>query len=206
MIHLGEFIGQYSGILILLGVFVLLGMGIVFLKWFVRQNQKNRELTRAAADKVRDENLNNAILNHCARGETKEVYKPYDVDYSNMNDDADKSIREFPKESEVHTMIQLVEKTELSTRKFMLNPAQKIRIGSELHDNDISVLAEGISLHQCEIFSVRNRVYLRSLSPENKTIIRRKKIQAIVDEKGVRLLSNDIIILGRVSYDITIMN
>lgn len=206
MIHLGEFIGQYSGILILLGVFVLLGMGIVFLKWFVRQNQKNRELTRAAADKVRDENLNNAILNHCARGETKEVYKPYDVDYSNMNDDADKSIREFPKESEVHTMIQLVEKTELSTRKFMLNPAKKIRIGSELHDNDISVLAEGISLHQCEIFSVRNRVYLRSLSPENKTIIRRKKIQAIVDEKGVRLLSNDIIILGRVSYDITIMN
>jgi len=206
MIHWGEFIGQYSGILILFGVFVLLGIGIVFFKWFIRQNQKNRELTRAAADKARDENLNNAILNHCSRGKTKEVYKPYDVDYSNMNDDANKSIREFPKEREVHSMIQLVEKTELSTRKFMLNPARKISIGSDLHDNDISILAEGISLHQCEIFSVRDRVYLRNLSSENKTIIRRKKTQAIVDEKGVRLLSNDIIILGRVSYDITIMN
>lgn len=143
-------------------------------------------------------------MNGKTRKDTKEVYKPYDVDYSSTNCDTGKKPGEHSKKAESHVMVQLIERTELSTRKFMLNPIKKIHIGSDLRDNDISVLAEGVSAHQCEIFSVGNRVYVKNLSSDNRTIIKRKKNQAIVNEKGVRLLSNDVIILGRVSYDITI--
>lgn len=206
MMFLCELLKEYSKIILPISVCILLTLGITLLKKISKRNKRNKELTRAAADKVRDENLNNAILNNHSRGETKEVYKPYDVDYSNTNCDKGKKSKELSKGAESHVMVQLIEKTELSTRKFMLNPAKKIRIGSDLHDNDIAVLAEGISSHQCEIFSAGDRVYVKNLSYENRTIIKRKKDQAIVDEKGIRLLSNDMIILGQVSYDITIMN
>lgn len=192
---------------ILIFVICIFGIaGIIILRKVIRKKRKNNELEQAVAEKIRDENLNNAILNRCVQNNNlKEVYKPYDVDYSNSNGE-NKCSGKGEKKAEGYIMIQLIEKTELSTRKFMLNPMKKIHIGSALQDNDITVLAEGISLHQCEIFSVGNKVYIRNLSSENRTIIKRKKEQAIVDEKGIRLLSNDVVILGSVSYDITIIN
>lgn len=201
-----DFFINYKMVILIFFIIILIAISIILLKKIFRRNQKNKELAQAAADKIRDENLNNAILNNSTRNGAKEVYKPYDVDYSNTNGENNKGTRERDKMGESHVMIRLVEKTELSTRKFMLNPMKKIHIGSDLQDNDIVVLTEGVSLHQCEIFSVGDKVYIKNLSSENKTIIKRKKEQAIVDEKGIRLLSNDEVILGCVSYDITIIN
>lgn len=187
-------------------ILLLLVLGFFFLKEVIHQNQKKKELSRAAEDKLRDENLNHVILNSDIGNEQlKEVYKPYDVDYSNPNADKKVSGRNM-KKGENQIMVQLIERTELSTRKFMMNPVKGIRIGSDLQSNDIAVLAENISPCQCEIFSVMDKVYIKNLSSDNRTIIRRKKEQAIADEKGIRLLSGDIVILGLVSYDITIIN
>lgn len=200
-------LGNYRMIILPSVILFLLIMGIIFLKKIVCRRRKNREIEQAAADKIRDENLNNVILNNCAKDSNlKEIYKPYDVDYSNPNDEHGKDSTKYEKKADNHIMVQLIEKTELSTRKFMMNPIKKICIGSSLQDNDITVMAEGISPHQCEIFSGRNNVYIKNLSSENRTIIKRKKERAIVDERGVRLLSNDVVILGCVSYEITIIN
>lgn len=180
-------------------VFFLL---IFFLKKFMKYQEKKKEIALAAADRVRDENLNNIILNsHADRGSNKEVYKPYDVDYSNKEKG---SRADIPAGKHGQPMIQLIEKTELSTRKFVLNPAKIIRIGSDLQDNDISVLSEGVEPHQCEIFAAGGNVYIRNTGERTRTIIKRKKQQAIADNKGIRLLSGDRILLGTVSYDITI--
>lgn len=200
-----EFVKNYRIIFWILILTPVLLFGIGFVKKMIRRNQKKKELARAAEDKIRDENLNSIILNqHLENEDIKEVYKPYDVDYSTPNRESNRNAKDGSEKEESHVMIQLVEKTELSTRKFMLNPVKKIHIGSDLQDNDIAVLAEGVSPRQCEIFSVRNKVYIKDLG-SGKTIIKRKKESAIVDGKGVRLISNDIVILGGVSYDITII-
>lgn len=201
-----EFIRNNKITILILLILLLLAAGIVLLKEMIRRNQKKRELSQAAEDKLRDENLNHVILNSdIGKEQLKEVYKPYDVDYSNPNTDKKVSGRNIQK-GENHVMVQLIERTELSTRKFMMNPIKGIHIGSDSQSNDIAVPAEKISPCQCEIFSVRDKVFIKNLSSDNRTIIRRKKEQAIVDEKGIRLLSGDVVILGAVSYDITILN
>lgn len=205
MSFIQEFVISNMKYILILAAVILLFIGIVLIRKFMQKKQKNRELRQAAEDKLRDENLNNVILNnHAGSNHPREVHVPYDVDYSNPGGESSKSYSDNNKRKDNHVMLQLVEKTELSTRKFMLNPIKKIRIGSDLQDNDISVLSEGVSPHQCEIFSVSDKIYIKNLSQENQTILKRKKEQAIVDEKGLRLLSNDKIILGNVVYEVTI--
>lgn len=189
-------------LLVLLGLPALTA-GIIWLKRMICQRQKRKEISRAAEDKLRDENLNHVILNgDVGNGQAKEVYKPYDVDYGNAGGDKKNSGRSVRQDD--HIMVQLIEKTELSTRKFVLNPAKRIRIGSDLQDNEISVLSQGVSPHHCEIFAAGGGVYIRNTGKSTRTIIRRKKEQALADDKGIRLQSGDRILLGTVSYDITI--
>lgn len=200
-----EFVRNNNRYILIFVAIILLLIGITLIRKFMQKKQKSRELRQAAEDKLRDENLNNVILNnHIGSNRPREVHVPYDVDYSNPGGDNNKSLSDNSKRKDGHVMLQLVEKTDLSTRKFMLNPIKKIRIGSDLQDNDISVLSEGVSPYQCEIFSVSDKIYIKNLSHENQTILKRKKEQAIVDEKGLRLLSNDKIILGSVVYEVTI--
>lgn len=194
-------------------IFISAGGLIVFsllvstVKTLFKRRQQHKEVSQAAADRVRDENLNNVILNsYDTSKRQKEVYVPYDVDYGKGDSEKQSPIKKAEELSAKQTMIQLVEKTELSTRKFVLNPAKVIRIGSDLQENDISILADDIAPHQCEIFSVRDRVFIRNVSSGLHTIIKRKRETAFVDEKGIRLLSGDTIILGKVTYDIMIIN
>ncbi len=184
---------------------VLTGI-ILILRIVIRRSRRNRELAIAAEDKRRDENLNNVILNsYAGDAGRKEVYVPYDVDYSNSEADGRKNKkRDGAGRRDDAPMLQLIEKTELSTRKFMLNPVKGIHIGSDSQINDIAVLAAGIAPQQCEIFVAGGKVYIRDLGGGNRTILRRKKEQAIVDHNGVRLLSGDVIVLGSVTYKVTI--
>lgn len=205
MTFISEFLRNNLKYILILAAVILLIVGMTLIKKALRKKQKNKELRQAAEDKLRDENLNNVILNnHAGPDRLREVHVPYDVDYSNPGGANNKSSSNHGKRKDDHVMLQLVEKTELSTRKFMLNPAKNIRIGSDQQDNDIVVLSAGISPRQCEIFSVGDKVYIKNLSDENRTLLKRKKEQAIVDNKGLRLLSNDKIILGSVVYEVMI--
>lgn len=205
MTFLPEFIRNNLKYILILVAVALLFVGITLIRKFIQKKQKNKELNQAAEDKLRDENLNNVILNNLAESDRfRGAHVPYDVDYSNPGGGNNKTPSNHGKVKDGHAMLQLVERTELSTRKFMLNPAKNIRIGSDQQDNDIAVLAAGISPRQCEIFSVGDKVYIKNLSNENRTILKRKKEQAIVDNKGLRLLSNDKIILGNVVYEVMI--
>ena len=198
---------QNKKTIIIIAIGLLISLIIRLIKHLIKKGQKNKELRQATEDRFRDENLNNIILN--SQGNVKgkkEVYTPYDVDYRNGEQTKNNISGEKNNVTSKQIMIQLIEKTELSTRKFLLNPAKKIKIGSDLQNNDISVLAEGISPHQCEIFSVGNKIFIRNIDDKNKTIIKRKREQAFVDNKGIRILSDDIIILGKVTYAVTIVD
>lgn len=178
---------------------------IILIKKAFAEGAKNKELKQAAADKIRDENLNHVILNvRQEKEKLKEIYKPYDVNYSRVNEDSGKKSRKGDWE-DGQLMIQLIERTELSTRKFVLNPAKIIRIGSDLQSNDIVVFSENISPRQCEIFSAMDKVFIRNVGNKCQTVIRRKKTQAVADERGIRLLTGDVVALSGVTYDITLI-
>lgn len=202
-----SFLMKYKAAFLIAAVALVLFFLILFLKKFMRYCEKKKEIAQAAADRMRDENLNNIILNsHAGTGNHKEIYKPYDVDYSSKEKGGGNrgGSQDMAALKHGQPMLQLVEKTELSTRKFVLNPTKRIRIGSDLQDNDISVLSQGVAPHHCEIFAAGGSVYIRNTGEGTRTIIRRKKEQAIADNKGIRLQTGDCILLGTVSYDITI--
>lgn len=200
-------ITKYKTPLLIFAAALVLFLVLFFLKKFMRYREKRKEISQAAADRLRDENLNNIILNsHAVTGGNKEIYKPYDVDYSSKERGGSNrgGSQDMTARKQGQPMVQLIEKTELSTRKFILNPAKRIRIGSDLQDNEISVLSQGVASHHCEIFAAGGGVYIRNTGEGTRTIIRRKKEQAIADNKGIRLQTGDSILLGAVSYDITI--
>lgn len=182
---------------------MILTVLIYLLKKAIKRREEKKEIVMAAADRMRDENLNQIILNNHTGGvENREIYKPYDVDYNGEGSGGLDNINVKAGQ----TMIQLVEHTRLSTRKYVLNPAKKIRIGSDLQGNEISVVEKEIAPHQCEIFAAQGQVYIRHTGGSMQTIIRRKRQSAIVDKRGIRLHSGDWIEIGSVSYEITIID
>lgn len=193
---------------ILAAALVIVSFLLYFLKKYMNHRRKKKEIAMAAADRMRDENLNHIILNSYAdRRDGREVYMPYDVDYggSDKNGGRKGNQMDVSAGKQGQLMVQLVEKTKLSTRKFVLNPERGIRIGSNAQDNDISVLSEGIAPRQCEIFAVGGKIYIRDMGEGSRTILKRKKERVIVDGKGIRLLSGDSISFGGATYDIAII-
>lgn len=192
--------------IMLAAIILLLCFGLALFKYFMQRRTRKKELHRAAADRARDENLNQVILNvQHFKEENKSMKSPYEVDYGNGSREKSKRENAESPKGKMPTMIQLIENTELSTRKFVLNPAKGISIGSGLTDNDIVVSGSNIEEYQCEIFLAQGKIYIRNTGNKERTIIRRKKEQVIVDRKGIRLLTGDVILIGKITYEVTII-
>lgn len=187
-------------------IIVILLIGFILLRYLIKRRTKRQELHRAAADRARDENLNQVILNtQHIKEENKSMKSPYEVDYGNGSREKSKREKAESPKGKIPIMVQLIENTELSTRKFVLNPAKGISIGSGLTDNDIVVSGSNIEERHCEIFLARGKVYIRSIGNRERTMLRRKKEQVIADRKGIRLLTGDIVLIGNVTYEVTII-
>lgn len=187
---------------IIAGVFVL-AILIILLRVISKKRAKNKEIQKAISEKIRDDNLNSVILNsHYTEKEKKNSAMPYEVNYQgnvveqNGNSKHEKSDGNYP-------IIQLVETTALSSRKFVFTLSEGITIGSE-NDNDIVIINKGVDEKHCSFFAVKKKVFVKNLADRQKTIIRRKNNQAIVDSSGIEVKSGDIIILGDVSYTVII--
>lgn len=185
---------------ILISVAVL-SVFIFIIRKLSQIHNRKKELRQASSDRTRDENLNSFILNTHASTLNKPVYVPYEVDYSNSAAEANKSKSSANLKP---VMVQLVEKTGLSKRKFALNVANGITIGTS-NDNDIVFIADGQDSFCCEIRAVGENVFAINRFPSVRVILRRKKNQAIIDENGIRLLTGDELIFGSISYTFSIV-
>jgi hypothetical protein len=205
MDYIIEAVKNNQKIILVMAIIILAVLCIVIFKKIVKNSKKAKELSLQAEEKIRDENLNNIILNNNTDNlKLRKTPKPYDVDYSSSNNGKLGNI-DSSKDKKNSIMIQLIERTELSTRKFILNPTNGLRIGSDTQGNDIVVFDSSVSQHQCEIFTYGDKIYIKNLGSESRTIVKRKKESVIVDGTNIRLLSNDRIIIGSVSYDISII-
>ncbi len=175
-------------------------------KWMAKR-EKKKEIAQAVADRQRDESLNSVILNqHVSQNGNREVYTPYDVDYGKgagaRPQSAVQNIGSNP--AMAGRMVQLEEKSELSTRKFVLNASKGIKIGSSMTDNDVSVQAKGVEPSHCEIFEIQGHVFVKNTAMTSRTLLRRRKNQAIVDNNGIELMTGDTIFVGSVGYTVTL--
>jgi len=195
---------KYKALLIGILAAALMLLILWWVKKKIKKKSRSREIEQAAKDRVRDEKLNQMILNQVGE-KAKGRSKPYEVNYEYASSqDIDKRNKN-QKNIENQIMVQLTENTELSTRKFVLNPKDGIRIGSAMVGNDIVLVNSEMADYQCEIFAVSDKIYIKSLSDIVRTIIKRYKEQAIIDGKGVRLLTGDRIVIGKVCYEVTIV-
>ncbi len=168
-----------------------------------KKRSESKEIVQAIENRLRDEKLNAAILNSYNMNK-KGIIKPFDVNYIAENSNWDIK-KETSDDREVVNMLQLIEHTELSTRKFMLNPLEGIKIGSDMNRNDIVISNREVSERQCEIFSSNGKIYVRDCGSRIKTIVQRKRKQAIVDEQGICIMTGDRILFGSVYYEVTVL-
>lgn len=176
---------------------------IIVLRKLIKANQKKKELRQAALERARDEKLNSFILNRYSPSDHKEVYVPYDVDYSDGINGLQYDLNNRSVSNPI--MIQIIERTGLSERKFALNASKGIRIGTSKED-DIEIISENRVMFQCELFVIKNKLYARNNMPASMIIIKRNKKQAVVDARGLAIKSGDTLLIGTYSYTITIVD
>lgn len=178
----------------------------------VRHRNRRRELLVAAGDRIKEDELNQALSNisisidkreendqaaYSATLEESEAQKAF-------NEDKTVSILSYKKKREKKKMIKLAEKNELNTPPYVFNAENVIKIGRHKRGNDLTVRDTTVSGYHCEVYAVGDNIYVRDLDSSNKTIIIRKRKRLVADKSGEQLLSNDVLCLGSAQFDVTL--
>lgn len=163
-----------------------------------RYNSRRRTLKDLAEDKLRDEALNSAIENKAVyQGKISHAgnsQKPIEVNYS----------ENLARGGKVGGMLQIVEHSGISVKKYVLDPSVPITVGRE-KDNVICINERTLSGRHCEIFAYQKGIYVRDLGSSNHTVIVRERESAYADGNGVRIKTGDRIQMGNVFLDITVI-
>lgn len=168
--------------------------------FFNEKRKKKKEVRDAAENRIRYESLDQMILNDRQRKTERGNYQnPYDISYEQG------SALKQEKEAKP-LMISLVEKNKLSTKKYVFSLENPIKIGASVKGNDVIVQGDGIADCQCIIFSDGRSIYVKNQSGISKTVLSRKKDKAVVDKNGLKLQSGDKIVIGQITYEITIVD
>lgn len=183
---------------------ILIAIGMVAMLWIViwskMKKSKEKELRMIAEDKLRDQALNKALANHLyskSNCEANIESIPYEVDYNQkqLNNTTSNKGR---------IMLQITECSQLSKRKFMVELKETIKIGRAKENPIVIKSPEVLPIH-CEIFAYQNQVFIRDFSG-NQTLLKRKKQNVYVDEKGLKLKTGDQVIIGDTALEITIVD
>lgn len=166
---------------------------IVF-RFFSKRRKVKREFEEMSQYKRRNEALVEALRNPQMKKETGPE-GPMEISWD------DKAVSE-KRRKHVSTMVELVELSAYSRKKFVFRLGQPIHIGSG-KGNQMEILREGVAESHCEIFLNGDKTCARSLS-EAKTILKRGKTSALISQAGVYLKSGDLIQLGTAEIQIRI--
>lgn len=193
-----------------MNMFIVVLACIIFFILFIllikmrKKNKKQKMMAIQAEDKLREEALDKIILNDKAQNDEGDVFsaKPFEVNYDAASVEKN---TEKAKKARYRTMVQIVENSELSSRKYMFDPSKGIHIGGKKGKNDIVVSDMSIDDQQCEIILSSAAVYIRNLGGSCKVVLKRGKQQAYVEKKYVELKSNDVILIGKTIFRIEII-
>lgn len=159
---------------------------VVVLRLALRRRKRRKQFEEIAQLKQRDEALNEALRNPRMNTGSAGTKGPIEVSWD------DKAVRAPGAAS--GAMVELIELSAYSRRKYIFRTDQPITIGSG-KDNQLVLCREGVEARHCEIRMNGKKPCVRSLAGA-KTVLIRKKTSVLVSTEGVYLNNGDHIQLG----------
>lgn len=161
---------------------------VVALRLLLRRRKRRKQFEEIARLKQRDEALNEALRNpRMDAGRPTGIKGPIEVSWD------DKAVR-GPGAASGGAMVELIELSAYSRRKYIFHTDQPITIGSG-KDNQLVLCREGVEVRHCEIRMNGKKPCVRSMAGA-KTVLIRKKTSVLVSTEGVYLNNGDHIQLG----------
>ena len=183
-----------------LGGGLLLAALVLFIL-LMKRRRKRLEIVRNAEDRLREEALDKILTGGLQDG--KRSISAFDVKYD--REQRMKRTADGTQGGQTPVMLQLTEKGELSTRKYMLHAAGTLSIGSRADKNDVVIAGPNIAERQCEILRVGKQLYISNLGKRGQVLLKRGKKQMVLEQEAVELQNNDILYIGSYTYKATIL-
>jgi len=165
---------------IIFGVILLAAILI----WLHSKRKKSIEEKFQATRKLREDSLKEALVDS-AKTEydvPSSPHRPYKVEYSTG---------EGQNTKEKLPLLQVIEKNKLSEKKYIFRASEKVILGVQF--GTVTVLNSLENAESwCEIF-FQNGIYCVRSSGAGSVYVRRNKKTAIVDEIGLKMNSEDVI-------------
>lgn len=161
---------------------------VVALRLALRRRKRRKQFEEIAQLKQRDEALNEALRNpQAGAAGSAQAKGPIEVSWE------DKTVRS-PGAASGGAMVELIELSAYSRRKYIFRTDQPITIGSG-KDNQLMLCREGVEAQHCEIRMNGGKPCIRSLAGA-RTVLTRKKTSVLVSAEGIYLNNGDHIQLG----------
>lgn len=171
---------------------------LIFLLFVLRKKSAVRaEKMKIAEDKRRERALDEMLHNELGAVKNRQG-SPYEVDYTENG-------RQGAGAAASRIMLEIVEKCELSVRKYMLDPAEGIWFGSAPEGNHIVVRDPDIKARECVLFVNGSDVLIQDDFATNITVLRRKKKETFIGKAPVVVQNRDVLVLGKYEYQIHIV-
>ena len=165
-----------------------------------KKRKNNLEIEKNAEDRLREEALDKILLGE--QQGTKRSALAYDVKYDQERRSKKAQGNQYEK---APVMLQLIEKSELSTRKYMLHATNRLTIGSQAGENDIVVPGQNIASCQCEIIRIGKQLYVTNQGKRGQVLLKRGKKQMVLEHDAVELANDDVLYIGDYTYEVTIL-
>ncbi len=175
-----------------IGIGFILGMIVII--WIRNRRKKTREEKFQATKKLREDSLKEALSNYLEPEQaaaSATPYRPYKVDYSTG---------ENQENGERLPLLQIIEKSKLSEKKYIFRANETVVLGIQFGMAGIlNGLEQGIGC--CELFFQKDVYCVRSLGKDEVSVQRNKQV-AIVDTRGIKLKSKDTIKIQDTSFQV----
>lgn len=191
---------------IIISVFGIL-LTVIILSLISRKRKDKKIKAQIVGDKIREEALDKLLLNTetvVKKEEKTFAAVPIAVDYDTNSIEKVNSLKKDKKKSK-KIMVQIVENSELSARKYVLDPKKGIFIGNAVGKNHIVTNSENVDERQCEIREHLGKVYVRNSGKSGKVVLRRGKQGAYVEQNYLELKTGDLLLLGNIIYKIDLI-
>lgn len=192
-----------SWIIIILAVF-----SVVFVISIRKKRADDLDMKARAEDKLREQALDQAILNEYVQHPEQERSSalPFEVSYGvQAAAENDNTVSKPGKQKQHKIMLQIVEQSDLSIRKYMLDPSKGIRIGSNRGTNDVIITLSNHASVQCEIMEYQGKVYVRNTGSGQVITLIHGKQSINVGKGAMELISRDVLKIGNIIFSVQLV-
>lgn len=192
---------QIVGIVVLVVI-----IAIIIISRINKKRKAKKEMAMHAEDKLREQALDRVILNPDAPKtvQTQNQATPFSVTYDANNVQHDK-MSNFAMAGSNKIMVQLTENSELSAKKYMLDPAYGINIGSREGENHIVLNDIYVDPVQCNIAEYEGKIYMRNAGNSGKLVLVRGSERAYVERNAVELRTGDFIVISQTMFRVDLI-